>query len=218
MNVTEISKEIVRELPNEMAEKFKVYSQAPRVVRFSRPGLLEASIDTNIAPTLQLTPTLQLASSAWQTSNSQPNIQPNTEGLAKTITQKRKLFLVPTPHHLDGEEADSEYPLRPSALADLPPLHETVNRYVLGIVEIWGGRRQPMQLARLSHRLVYSKILTLSGNQREIPKIRRVYIQEPIEGVAETTVTLRFNERVRSLVLRFEGVDNRWLCTELSLL
>jgi len=31
-------------------------------------------------------------------------------------------------------------------------------------------------------------------------------------------VTLRFNDRVRSLVLRFEGVDKRWLCTELALL
>jgi hypothetical protein len=75
-----------------------------------------------------------------------------------------------------------------------------------------------MQLARLSHRLVFNKILDISGNQKEIPKIRKIYIKEPIEGVAETTVTLRFNERVRSLVLRFEGVDQRWLCTEFFLL
>ena len=75
-----------------------------------------------------------------------------------------------------------------------------------------------MQLARLSHRLVYAKILSLAGNQRDIPKIRRVYINEPIEGIAETTVTLRFNDRVRSLVLRFEGVDKRWLCTEFALI
>jgi len=180
----------------------------PRIVTFSRPGLLEASIDSKIAPTLQL------IHSGWRDGNPEVNAQ----GTMGTFAGKRKLFLVPTPHHLDGEEADSEYPLRPSALVDLPPLHETVNRYVLGIVEIWGGRRQPMQLARLSHRLVYSKILSLSGNQREIPKIRRVYIHEPIEGVAETTVTLRFGDRVRSLVLRFEGVDNRWLCTELALI
>jgi hypothetical protein len=50
------------------------------------------------------------------------------------------------------------------------------------------------------------------------PKIRKIYISEPIEGVAETTVTLRIGERVRSLILRFEGVDKRWLCTELVLL
>jgi hypothetical protein len=50
------------------------------------------------------------------------------------------------------------------------------------------------------------------------PKIRKIYISQPIEGVAETTVTLRIGERVRSLILRFEGVDKRWLCTELVLL
>ena len=192
----------------EKIDEIKAPSLLPRMVRFSRPGLLEASVDSEIAPTLQFVP---LGRDLFNSPTHSP-------GGSVTSPRERKLFLVPTPQHLDGEEADSEYPLQPSALNDLPPLHETVNRYVLGIVEIWGGRRQPMQLARLSHRLVYSKILSLSGNQREIPKIRRIYVHEPIEGVAETTVTLRFNQRVRSLVLRFEGVDNRWLCTELALL
>ena len=100
----------------------------------------------------------------------------------------------------------------------LPPLEESISRYVLGLVEIFGGRRQPMQLARLSHRIVYAKIVALAGTQREIPKIRRVYISEPAQGVSETTVTLRIKDRVRSLALRFEGSDKRWLCTELVLL
>ncbi len=178
------------------AETVKLVTSAPRIVYHARPGLLEPTLDSSIAPMLQLS---------------------MTDNFEVTVS-KRKLFLVPTPHHLEGEEGDGEYLPKPSALDDLPPLQETVSRYVLGIVEIWGGRRQPMQLARLSHRLVYAKILDLAGNQKEIPKIRKVYIQEPIEGVAETTVTLRFNDRVRSLVLRFEGVDKRWLCTELALL
>ena len=129
-----------------------------------------------------------------------------------------KLFLVPTPQNFEGEEADPDYLPQPSSLAELPPLEETVQRFVVGVVEIWGGRRQPMQLARLSHRLVFAKIQGLAGNKREIPKIRKIYINQPIEGVAETTVTLRFNERIRSLVLRFEGVDKRWICTEFALL
>ena len=169
---------------------------APQVVRFTRPGLLEAAVDSKIAPTLQL----------------------DVHEIAVRSVNVSKLFLVPTPHHLVGEESDIEYLPQPSPLSELPPLKETVGRYVLGIVEIWGGRRQPMQLARASHRQVFSKILTMAGNQREIPKIRRIYINEPIEGVAETTVTIRLNDRVRSLALRFEGVDKRWLCTELHLL
>ena len=178
------------------AEQLEVIDEAPRIVRFPRPGFLEASVDAKVAPTLQLVVAY-----------------PVENGISK-----RKLFLVPTPQHLEGEDVDREYLPKPSALDELPPLQETVSRYVLGVVEVWGGRRQPMQLARLSHRLVYAKILTLAGNQREIPKIRRVYINEPIEGVAETTVTLRFDDRVRSLVLRFEGVDKRWLCTEFALI
>lgn len=168
----------------------------PRLITFPRPGLLEACADTRVAPTLEF----------------------ETKEPIHFNPAPRKLFLVPTPQHLEGEEADREYQPKPSALSELPPLEETVNRYVLGVVEIWGGRRQPMQLARLSHRSVFAKISAMAGSQKEIPKIRRVYINEPIEGVAETTVTLRFNERVRSLVLRFEGVDKRWLCTEFALL
>ena len=167
-----------------------------QVVKFPRPGSIEPGINFTIAPMLQLV---------------EPSFNPRPE-------IPRKLFLVPTPQALEGEDPDSEYLPKPSPLSELPPLQETINRFVLGVVEIWGGRRQPMQLARLCHRLVYSKILALSGNQKEIPKIRKVYIHEPIEGVAETTVTLRFNDRVRSLVLRFEGVDKRWMCTEFVLL
>jgi len=178
------------------AEQLEASHEAPRIIRFARPGYLEATVDAKVAPTLQLA----LADHV------------------ETGVAKRKLFLVPTPQHLEGEDVDRDYLPKPSGLSELPPLQETVSRYVLGVVEVWGGRRQPMQLARLSHRLVYAKILAMAGKQSEIPKIRRVYINEPIEGVAETTVTLRFNDRVRSLVLRFEGVDKRWLCTELALL
>ena len=165
-------------------------------IHFNRPGAREIPADQRISPMLQLVEPLPAISES----------------------KVRKLFLVPTPQNLEGEDVDGEYLPKPSPLSELPPLQETIHRYVVGVVEIWGGRRQPMQLARLSHRLVFNKILDISGNQKEIPKIRKIYIKEPIEGVAETTVTLRFNERVRSLVLRFEGVDQRWLCTEFFLL
>ena len=128
-----------------------------------------------------------------------------------------RLFLVPKPIDDASYPDDQDSSRKPSYRSELPPLQETITRYVLGVVEIWGGRRQPMQLARLSHRSVYATLLNMAGEKREIPKIRKVYISEPIEGVAETTVTIRFNERVRSLVMRFEGADKRWLCTELAL-
>ena len=90
--------------------------------------------------------------------------------------------------------------------------------FTLSIVEIWGGRRSANQLSRWCHRQVHQQLLVKSAIMAAAPKIRKIYISQPIEGVAETTVTLRIGERVRSLILRFEGVDKRWLCTELVLL
>lgn len=43
-------------------------------------------------------------------------------------------------------------------------------------------------------------------------------MSQPIEGVLEVTVTLKIKNRVRSLILRFEGVDKKWICTELDLI
>jgi hypothetical protein len=129
-----------------------------------------------------------------------------------------KLFLIPTANNLPGEESDPDSLPKPSPKSDLPDVEIWVERFVIGVVEIWGGRRHPMQLARWCHRNVHLELTKNSGTYPEIPRVRKIYLSEPIEGVCETTVTLRIQDRVRSLVLRFEGVDKRWLCTELALL
>jgi len=56
------------------------------------------------------------------------------------------------------------------------------------------------------------------GGWKKLPKIRKMYLSQPLEGIAEVTVTLRFDQRVRALVLRFEGVEKRWICTKMELL
>lgn len=132
-----------------------------------------------------------------------------------------KLYLVPTPEYFgrDVEDhSDPEFLAQPSPLSDLPEIQEWVTKFALSVVEIWGGRRSANQLARWCHRQVHQQLLVKSSTIKVAPKIRKIYISQPIEGVAETTVTLRIGERVRSLILRFEGVDKRWLCTELVLL
>ena len=132
-----------------------------------------------------------------------------------------KLYLVPTPEYLGrgfSDDVDSEFAPQPSALTELPDLENWVSKFVLTTVEIWGGRRSPMQLASWCHRNVFQQLSNKSTTIKGQPKIRKVYISQPIEGVAETTVTLKIGERVRSLILRFEGVDKRWLCTEFVLL
>ncbi|MEN9325205.1 MAG: hypothetical protein RL414_959 [Actinomycetota bacterium] len=131
-----------------------------------------------------------------------------------------KLYLVPTPDFLEGEEEEDDPECRPqpTRLIDLPPLADWVEKYLVSIIEIWAGRRSIQQVARWSHRHVYSHLTKEIGQFKDAPKIRKIYINEPIESVAEITVTLRFGDRVRALILRFEGVDKRWLCTHLQLL
>ena len=134
-----------------------------------------------------------------------------------------KLYLVPTLDRLEGEdgeefESDPEFAPIATSARELPDIEEWVRRFVLSTVEIWGGRRSAMQLARWSHRRVFLQLIETSHAGGEAPKIRKIYLQEPIDGVVESLVTLRFGKRIRSLVLRFEGVDQRWLCTEFSLL
>lgn len=135
------------------------------------------------------------------------------------VTPKRsKLYLVPTPVRFENEELEPRLQPNPSHLADLPDLEQWVSRYVVSLVEVWSGRRAAMQLARWTHRSVFEGLMKSVGSKRALPKIRNIYISQPIDGVGEVTVTLRYDERIRSLVMRFEGVDRRWLCTELFLI
>jgi Family of unknown function (DUF6459) len=139
--------------------------------------------------------------------------------LIPEVVNKPKLYLVPTPDLEFGQEwSHPKFSANPSYLSELPNLHEWSESFVIAVIEVWSGRRSAMQLAKNCHRSVIIKLIR-QGRELVTPcKIRKIYLSEPIEGVAETSVTLRINERVRSLILRFEGVDKRWICTELNLL
>jgi hypothetical protein len=128
-----------------------------------------------------------------------------------------KLYLIPTLDYISGETPDPEFLPQPTPISELPDITSWVKRYVISVVEIWGAKRSAMQLARWSHRKVFKQLASPSS-QTAGAKIRKIYLSQPIEGVVEATVTLKIADRVRSLSLRFEGVDKRWLCTELILI
>lgn len=134
------------------------------------------------------------------------------------VLQIPKLYLVPTPDLLDGEDVDPDSTKRPSRLSELPDLDDWVGKFVVSVVEICGGKRPLQQLARWSHRKVYTQLMGLVGSWKPLPKIRKMYISQPLEGIAEVTITLRFDQRVRCLALRFEGADKKWTCTEMLLI
>jgi hypothetical protein len=134
-------------------------------------------------------------------------------------TKTAKLYLIPTPDSEFGPEGfHPKFSPMPSPLSELPDSYAWSKSFVIAVLEVWAGRRSVMQLAKNSHRSVISKILSQGKTLSEVCQIRRIYINQPIEGVIETTVTLSIKNRVRSLILRFEGIDKKWICTELRLL
>jgi hypothetical protein len=133
----------------------------------------------------------------------------------KLPEQRATLYLIPSTF---GEEFEPGFEPVPTSASELPELHTWTMKFAISVVEIWAGRRQPAQLISKCHRHVYMHLLKQVGSQKEIGRIRSIHQCEPLDGICESTVTVRFGERLRVMVIRFEGVDQRWLCTELQLI
>jgi hypothetical protein len=134
---------------------------------------------------------------------------------AQLPVQTAKLYLVPSTF---GEDIEADEMPIPTSAADLPELHAWTMKFIVSVIEIWAGRRQPAQLIRSCHRVIYGELLRQTGSQSEIGKIRNIHQSEPLDGICESTVTIRYGDRLRAIVIRFEGVDGRWLCTALRLI
>lgn len=133
----------------------------------------------------------------------------------KLIDQKPLLYSMPSNF---GDEFDPEFAPQPTSASDLPNLQTWTLKFGMSVLEIWAAKRQPAQLSRWCHRSIYTDLVKKVGSQSEVGKIRKLHQCEPLDGISESTITVRFNSRVRALALRFEGVDHRWLCTSLTLL
>jgi hypothetical protein len=129
--------------------------------------------------------------------------------------RKPKLYLVPSTF---GEEYDAEFAPEPTSAADLPDITELTNRFIHNVVEIWAGRRSVNQVQSMCHYRVFNELQRKAGWQKEVGRIRKSRITEPLDGICEATVTIRYGERLRVAAIRFEGQDQRWLCTSLTLI
>lgn len=133
--------------------------------------------------------------------------------------ESRKLCLVPSLDRDFGQEwSHPKFSALPTPLSQLPNISTWSRSFIVTVIEIWAGKRSVIQISGNSHRLVSRRVNYYANKIQESCKIRRIYISQPIEGVSEITVTLLIGNRVRSLILRFEGVDKRWICTELQLI
>ena len=131
------------------------------------------------------------------------------------VTSSSKLYLVPTTH---GENFDPEFSPVPTSIVDLPDGDKWTQAYLIRTIEILAGHRPVTQISRSTHRYIYNNLVKRAGSFNELPKIRKIHRNQPIQGVIEVATTLAFKTRVRALVARFEGVDGKWLCTEFELI
>lgn len=133
----------------------------------------------------------------------------------KLPEQRAKLYLMPSTF---GEEFEPGFEPIPTSASELPELHSWTMKFAVSVLEIWAGRRQPAQLISKLHRQIYMDLLKQVGSQKEIGRIKSIHQCQPLDGICESTITVRFGDRLRAMVIRFEGVDQRWLCTELRLI
>ena len=117
-----------------------------------------------------------------------------------------------------GEEFDPDFAPIPTSSSKLPSLEDWNRTLILSVLEIWAGKRSPNQLARWCQSPVFQELTRNVGSQSIVGKLRKIHIQEPLDGLCEAIATVRFNERLRSIAIRLEGVDGRWLCTNLKLI
>ena len=146
---------------------------------------------------------------------SHPTLDLFTQPVPEYRAQEALLFTTPSTF---GESFESDDQPIPTSASQLPDIHQWTMAFATSALEIFAGRRQPAQLATRCHRVTYNSLLQQAGRQSEIGRIRKIHQDFPLDGLCESTLTVRFGERVRALVIRSEGINGQWLCTALRLL
>lgn len=128
---------------------------------------------------------------------------------------KPRLYLVPSTF---GEEYDAEFAPEPTSASELPDIKELTIKFAHNIVEIWAGKRAAQQVQSMCHHRVFADVNRKSGSLNKVGRIRKIRVTQPLDGISESTVTVRFGDRLRVIAIRFEGLDKKWLCTSLTLI
>lgn len=131
------------------------------------------------------------------------------------LIQESHLYLIPSTFGEDLEP--DEYPI-PTPTDQLPEIHQWSSAFLISLIEVWAGKRQPAQLISRCHQVIYCDLLRKAGKFKEMPKIKSIHLQEPLNGLCEMVATIRFGNRLRALAIRIEGVNQRWICTAMELI
>lgn len=113
---------------------------------------------------------------------------------------------------------------RPTMRSQLPDPRPFVAKISQAVIEVIAGQRPAPQLIRHTSPAIYSglarRALVAARRQpsgaRRAAMVRRVRVCEPADGIAEACAVVVAHGRVRALALRLEGLDGRWLVTQLA--
>ena len=93
-------------------------------------------------------------------------------------------------------------------------------RIALALCEVEAGMRSPLQLERLCHLTIWSKLaerLRRSGGPAVTARsLVRVIAQEHTPGLAEVTVLINRGGRVVPVAMRLDGAKGHWELLELQ--
>jgi hypothetical protein len=131
--------------------------------------------------------------------------------------QPQRALLFSTPSNFGESFEDDDRP-SPTPSADLPNVHLWTMSLAVSALEVFAGRRNPAQLAMRCHRVIYNELLSTAGALKEIGRIVSIHQDFPLDGIAESSITVKFADRMRAMVIRAEGINGRWLCTALELM
>jgi len=135
--------------------------------------------------------------------------------LADLPLKKSRLYLAPSTF---GEDFDPEFAPEPTSAEDLPDITELMSQFMHNVLEIWAGRRSASQVQAMCHHLIFADIQRTAGQQKVLGRIRKIKLTQPLDGICESAITVRYGDRLRVVAIRFEGLGKRWLCTALTLL
>ncbi len=119
---------------------------------------------------------------------------------------------------------EDEFAHQPTRSSDLPEPEPFTAKIAQAIVEVISGQRPATQLIRHTSPTVYSVLARralvsnrrLASGPRRPAVVRRVRVCEPADGVVEACAVVVAHGRVRALALRLEGLDGRWLVTQVA--
>lgn len=126
---------------------------------------------------------------------------------------------------LDFFPPEEDFERRPSLRSELGDPRPFVAKMAQAIIEVTSGQRPAPQLIRHTTPPVYSvlarRALVSTRRQpagaRRSAVVRRIRVCEPADGIVEACAVVVSHGRVRALALRVEGLDGRWIVTQLTI-